>query len=155
MFRCQPCSGRSRFATAGPVLSFSWSCVLALPVCGWWYTFFLFLVTTFQGCNLVIFFCSINRTSHRLVRVVKKNDGVSSSFFFYALWSIRWEIFHKIGKLNDGWKKTGNHTYYIFIIVEIIFSHIRKKITFWHHFKFVKWLFYYCDIVKWLFLVVC
>uniref|UniRef100_A0A0D9YBD2 Uncharacterized protein n=1 Tax=Oryza glumipatula TaxID=40148 RepID=A0A0D9YBD2_9ORYZ len=29
-------------------------------------------VTTLQGCNLVIFSCSINRTSHRLMRVVKK-----------------------------------------------------------------------------------
>uniref|UniRef100_A0A0D3F2Q8 Uncharacterized protein n=1 Tax=Oryza barthii TaxID=65489 RepID=A0A0D3F2Q8_9ORYZ len=48
--------GRSRLAASGSVLAFSWTCVLALPVCGWWYTFFLFLVTTFQGCNLVIFF---------------------------------------------------------------------------------------------------
>ena len=70
--------GRSRLcsfvglAAAGPVLTFSWSCVLALPVCGWWYIFFFLLVMTLQGYNLVIFSYSINRTSHRLVRVVKK-----------------------------------------------------------------------------------
>uniref|UniRef100_A0A0E0QSS0 Uncharacterized protein n=1 Tax=Oryza rufipogon TaxID=4529 RepID=A0A0E0QSS0_ORYRU len=39
----------------------------------WVVVFFsFFLVTTLQGCNLVIFPCSINRTSHRLVRVVQK-----------------------------------------------------------------------------------
>jgi hypothetical protein len=69
---CWSSGGRSRLAAAGPVLVFSWACVLAMSVCGWWYIFFFFLVTTLHGCNLVIFSGSIHRTSHRLVRVVQK-----------------------------------------------------------------------------------
>jgi hypothetical protein len=39
VFCCWPSDGRSRLAAAGPVLAFSWICVLALSVCGWWYNF--------------------------------------------------------------------------------------------------------------------
>uniref|UniRef100_A0A0E0NC85 Uncharacterized protein n=1 Tax=Oryza rufipogon TaxID=4529 RepID=A0A0E0NC85_ORYRU len=38
---CWSSGGRSHLAAAGPVLAFSWACVLAMLVCGWWY-FFLF-----------------------------------------------------------------------------------------------------------------
>uniref|UniRef100_I1QKG2 Uncharacterized protein n=1 Tax=Oryza glaberrima TaxID=4538 RepID=I1QKG2_ORYGL len=34
--------GRSHLVAAGAVLAFSWVCVLAMSVCGWWYFFFLF-----------------------------------------------------------------------------------------------------------------
>uniref|UniRef100_A0A0E0CW40 Uncharacterized protein n=1 Tax=Oryza meridionalis TaxID=40149 RepID=A0A0E0CW40_9ORYZ len=54
--------GLSRLVAAGPVLNFSWACVLAMSVCGWWY-FFLFPGYDLPG------------TSYRLVRVVKKKKS--------------------------------------------------------------------------------
>uniref|UniRef100_A0A0E0AJ55 Uncharacterized protein n=1 Tax=Oryza glumipatula TaxID=40148 RepID=A0A0E0AJ55_9ORYZ len=39
VFLCWSSGGRSRLAAAGPVLAFSWSCVLALSVCEGWYIF--------------------------------------------------------------------------------------------------------------------
>jgi hypothetical protein len=32
--------GRSRLAAAAPVLAFSWTLVLVMSVCEWWYIFF-------------------------------------------------------------------------------------------------------------------
>uniref|UniRef100_A0A0E0AFK3 Uncharacterized protein n=1 Tax=Oryza glumipatula TaxID=40148 RepID=A0A0E0AFK3_9ORYZ len=36
---CWSSGGRSRLAAAGPVLAFTWACVLAMSVCGWWFFF--------------------------------------------------------------------------------------------------------------------
>jgi hypothetical protein len=73
MFLCWSSGGRSRLAAAGSVLAFSRVCVCVGAVGVWAVVFFFFLlVMILQGCNLVIFSCSINRTSHRLVRVVQK-----------------------------------------------------------------------------------
>jgi hypothetical protein len=58
-WRSQLCSVVGLVA-AGPVLVFFWVYVLELSVCGWWYIFFVFLVMTLKGCNLLIFSCYIN-----------------------------------------------------------------------------------------------
>uniref|UniRef100_A0A0E0C935 NB-ARC domain-containing protein n=1 Tax=Oryza meridionalis TaxID=40149 RepID=A0A0E0C935_9ORYZ len=49
---CWSSGGRSRLAAAAPVLAFSWACVLAMSVCGWWYSFFFFPVMILQATGV-------------------------------------------------------------------------------------------------------